>query len=221
MSLDSAQDNYAASGAFGASLGFGERQALVMVDFAVAYFEADSPLFASSPSALEKAQELLQWARQRGMHICHTQVSYDSGGLNGGVFFRKVPALRVFCENSPLAKFAPPVVPRAGEVIVTKHYASAFFGTTLASTLRALGVDCVVIAGMSTSGCVRATALDAIQHGFIPIVVSDACGDRHRDPHHASLFDLQAKYADVMTLSELQIGLERHGVPSTTRSGRR
>lgn len=204
MSLEDARSNYAASGAFGAALGFGTQQALVMVDFAVAYFDPASPLFADAPLALEQAQALLQWARQRGMLVCHTRVSYDSEGLNGGVFFRKIPALRVFCEGSPLAEFAAPVAPHEGEPVITKQYASAFFGTSLASLLRARGVDCVIVAGMSTSGCVRATALDAIQNGFIPVVVGDACGDRHQNPHRANLFDLQAKYADVMPFAELQ-----------------
>ena len=84
--------------------------------------------------------------------------------------------------------------------MITKQYASAFFGTTLASTLTALGVDTLLIAGVSTSGCIRATALDACQHGFIPLVVRDAVGDRHPAPHEANLFDLQAKYAEVVSL---------------------
>jgi nicotinamidase-related amidase len=84
--------------------------------------------------------------------------------------------------------------------VVTKQYASAFFGTTLASQLKALGVDTVLIAGVSTSGCVRATAVDACQHGFVPLVVRDAVGDRHPGPHEANLFDLQAKYAEVVDL---------------------
>jgi maleamate amidohydrolase len=204
MSLEDAERNYAAAGAFGASLGVGHRQALLMVDFAQAYFVPESPLFAGTSAVLERAAELLQWARARGILVCHTQVGYDAAGLNGGVFFRKIPALRVFCEGSPLAEFAPAVVPVPGELVFTKQYASAFFGTSLASALHAQRVDCLIVAGMSTSGCVRASALDAIQHGFIPLVVADACGDRHQAPHEASLFDLGAKYADVMALAEIR-----------------
>lgn len=204
MNQDDVARNYAASHAFGATLGIGQRQALVMVDFAQAYFERESPLFANTPEVLVQAKSLLAWGRSRGWLVCHTRVEYDADGINGGVFFRKVPALRIFCQGQPLGEFTPTLRPAAGEPVVTKQYASAFFGTSLASLLRAQGVDCVVIAGMSTSGCVRATALDAIQHGFIPIVVSDACGDRHAQPHNANLFDLQAKYADVMPLSRLQ-----------------
>jgi len=196
--------NYAAANAFGAPLGTGERQALLMVDFAMAYFDPASPLYAHTPEVLACARELLDWARGRGMPVLHTRVEYDLRGRNGGHFFRKIPALKVFCVGNPFGEFAPEVAPLSTEDVVTKQYASAFFGTSLASTLRALGVDCVIVAGMSTSGCVRATALDALQHGFIPIVVADASGDRHEQPHHASLFDLQAKYADVMSLAELK-----------------
>jgi nicotinamidase-related amidase len=84
--------------------------------------------------------------------------------------------------------------------VISKQYASAFFGTSLASTLTSLGVDTVLIAGLSTSGCVRASAVDCVQHGFVPVVVREAVGDRAREPHEANLFDLQAKYAEVVTL---------------------
>jgi len=204
MSFDDLTRNYESSRAFGASLGTGSRQALVMIDFAVAYFQEDSPLFANVPEVVPQARALLDWARERDMLVCHTRVEYDADGRNGGHFFRKIPALQVFCTGNPLGDFHAELTPLPGEPVFTKQYASAFFGTSLASTLRAEGVDCVIIAGMSTSGCVRASALDAIQHGFIPLVVEDACGDRHAMPHKASLFDLQAKYADVMSLASLQ-----------------
>jgi len=216
MNRDDLTDNYAAQGAFGASLGTGTRHALLMVDFAQAYFVEESPLYAEAPQALECASLLLNWARRHAVTIVHTRVEYDAQGINGGHFFRKVPALRVFCAGNPLGDFAPAVRLLPNELVVTKQYASAFFGTSLASTLRTLGVDCVLIAGMSTSGCVRATALDTIQNGFIPIVVADACGDRHAAPHDASLFDLQAKYADVMTFAQMQAALDAHGLAART-----
>lgn len=206
IQTESLQDNYG-KGAFGGEIGFGTRQALVMVDFAQAYFVPTSPLFANRPEVVGQARALLQWARARGMLVCHTRVEYRADGIDGGVFFRKLPALEVFCAGHPLAGYVPELAPLASEPVVTKQYASAFFGTSLSSTLRAQGVDCVLIAGMSTSGCVRASTVDAIQHGFIPVVVSDACGDRHPQPHDANLFDLNAKYADVMTLAQLQATL--------------
>lgn len=203
---ESLQDNYG-KGAFGGKIGFGTRQALVMIDFAQAYFVPGSPLFANRPEVVGQARALLQWARARGILVCHTRVEYRADGMDGGVFFRKLPALEVFCAGHPLAEYVPELMPLPNEPVVTKQYASAFFGTSLSSTLRAQGVDCVLIAGMSTSGCVRASTVDAIQHGFIPVVVGDACGDRHPQPHDANLFDLNAKYADVLTLAQLQAAL--------------
>lgn len=203
---ESLQQNYG-RGAFGAGLGFGTRQALLMIDFAQAYFVPDSPLFANRDEVVDTAAQLLAWARERKLLVCHTRVEYRPDGLDGGVFFRKIPALKAFCAGNPLGETVPRLAPRPEEPVVTKQYASAFFGTSLASLLRAQGVDCVLMAGMSTSGCVRASAVDAVQHGFIPVVVGDACGDRHPQPHEANLFDLNAKYADVLSLGQLRSAL--------------
>ena len=132
------------------------------------------------------------------MPLLFTNVEYQGGGADGGLFYRKVPALAAFLKGSPLGAFPPTLQPAEGELVVTKQYASAFYGTSLASTLRAMGIDTLLITGFSTSGCVRASALDALQNGFAPFVVADACADRHPGPHEANLFDLQAKYAEVI-----------------------
>ena len=194
-------DNYA-SGGFGLALQPGRRPALLVIDFVRAYLVEGSPLYAAAEPARAAAQALLEAARRAGVPVVHTNVQYQPGGRDGGVFFRKVPALKCFEAGAhpDLAAFAAGLEPAAGETVITKQYASAFFGTTLASTLTSLGVDTVLIAGVSTSGCVRASAVDACQHGFIPLVVREAVGDRHPAPHEANLFDLQAKYAEVVGL---------------------
>ncbi len=194
-------DNYAAGG-FGLALQPGRRPALLVIDFVRAYLVEGSPLYAAAEPARAAAQTLLEAARRSGIPVVHTNVQYQPGGRDGGVFFRKVPALRCFEAGArpDLAEFAAGLEPVAGETVITKQYASAFFGTSLASTLTALGVDTVLIAGVSTSGCVRASAVDACQHGFVPLVVREAVGDRHPAPHEANLFDLQAKYAEVVSL---------------------
>jgi maleamate amidohydrolase len=199
-------DNYA-SGGFGLALQPGRRPALLVIDFVRAYLVQGSPLYAAAEPARAATQTLLEAARRAGVPVVHTNVQYQPGGRDGGVFFRKVPALKCFEAGAhpDLAAFAAGLEPAAGETVITKQYASAFFGTTLASTLTSLGVDTVVIAGVSTSGCVRASAVDACQHGFIPLVVREAVGDRHPAPHEANLFDLQAKYAEVVGL---QLALE-------------
>ncbi len=199
----SLQDNYAAGG-FGLALPPGRRPALLVIDFVRAYLMPGSPLYAGVESAHAACRELLLAAREAGIPIVHTNVQYQAGGRDGGVFFRKVPALKSFEAGAhpDLAAFAEGLEPGPGETLITKQYASAFFGTSLASTLVALGVDTLLIAGVSTSGCVRASTVDACQHGFIPLVVREAVGDRHPAPHDANLFDLQAKYAEVIGLAQ-------------------
>jgi len=201
MTDDDLQADYRRAG-FSNRLGFGERPALLIVDFAMAYLDPESPLYAGVESARDSTVRLLAAARRAQVPVVHTRVEYQPGGLDGGVFFRKVGALECFVRGNPLGDFAPELAPSDDEVVVTKQYASGFFGTSLASTLSAMGIDTVVIAGVSTSGCVRATALDTCQHGFVPIVVRDAVGDRDEGVHEANLFDLDAKYADVVTESE-------------------
>lgn len=192
--------NYA--GAFGGHLPFGKRPALLIVDFVKAYLEKDSPLYAGVEDALASNERLLAAARAAGIPVLFTNVVYAPGGKDGGLFYRKVPALSVFERGSPLGDFPDSLQPVEGELVISKQYASSFFGTHLAATLTSQGVDTLLITGLSTSGCVRATALDACQHGFLPFVVREACGDRHPGPHEASLFDLQAKYAEVISEAE-------------------
>ncbi len=183
---------------FGQTLEPGRRPALLMVDLVMAYFSPGSQLYLDDDGPLDGASRLLAVARSAQVPVIHTQVKYASDGVDGGVFFRKVAGLRHLVAGSPLGEIAPQVAPIAGELVVVKQYASAFFGTSLASTLTAMGIDTVVIAGVSTSGCVRATAVDACQHGFVPLVVRDAVGDREQSLHDANLADLQAKYAEVV-----------------------
>ncbi len=184
----------------------GRRPALLVVDFVRAYLEPGSPLYAGVEDARAAAVRLLAIARKAGIPVMHTNVAYEPGGADGGVFFRKLPALASFerGRHPELAAFAEGLEPRPGEPVVTKQYASAFFGTRLAEALRERGVDTLLIAGLSTSGCVRASTVDACQHGFVPLVVREAVGDRHPAPHEASLFDLQAKYAEVISLAEAE-----------------
>jgi nicotinamidase-related amidase len=205
-------DNYASAG-FGHALAAGQRPALLVIDFVQAYLDRASPLYAGVEPAREACVQLLAAARAHGLPVIHTLVTYQPGGRDGGVFFRKVPALACFEEgrHPQFAAFADGLEPLPGETVIRKQYASAFFATSLASTLTALGVDTLLLAGLSTSGCVRATTVDACQHGFIPLVVRDAVGDRHPGPHEANLFDLQAKYAEVLGEDAVVAYLQRLG----------
>ena len=213
---DTLQQSYSGAG-WGGTLQPGVRPALIVVDFVLAYLQSGSPLYAGVEPARDACVRLLQAAREAAIPVLHTNVRFQPGGRDGGVFFRKLPALRCFEDGvaPALTAFDPALEPCVGETVVTKRYASAFFGTGLASTLTALGIDTLIIAGVSTSGCIRATAVDACQHGFIPLVVRDAVGDRHPAPHEANLFDLQAKYAEVVSLAQVQAYLAQF-VPTTS-----
>lgn len=207
---DALEEDYQQAG-FGDRIGFGKKPALVIIDFVRAYLDKESPLYAGVEDTLVAARKLLAAARAAGIPVLHTNVSFTPGGADGGVFYRKVRALKSFQRGSPLGAFADGLEPLESEPVITKQYASAFFGTSLASTLTAAGIDTVLIAGLSTSGCIRASAVDAVQHGFIPVVVRDAVGDRDPAPHEANLFDLQAKYADVVALAEVEAYLTKLG----------
>lgn len=201
MMSDDLVENY--KKAYGNRVGFGKRPALVLVDFAQAYFDPESELFAGVDAALASALRLRAAAHAAGVPVVLTEVSYQEGGLNGGRFFEKAKPLHNFIQGRRTAAFADGLVPRADEIIVTKQYPSAFFGTSLASTLTANGIDSVILTGLTTSGCVRASCVDSMSHGFRTIVVAEACGDRHPAPHEANLFDMNAKYADVVSEGEV------------------
>lgn len=202
-------DDYARGG-FGGALTVGQRPALLLVDVVMAYLTPDCPLYSPRfEDAAGSCRRLVGAAREAGVPVIFTNVVYRAGGRDGGLFYRKVPALQSFLEGSALGAFPPGLDARDDEVVVTKQYASAFFGTSLAATLTAMGIDSLFITGFSTSGCVRATALDAMQHGFVPMVVADACGDRDARPHEANLFDLSQKYAEVMSEAEAVALMQR------------
>lgn len=176
----------------------GQRPAVLAIDLMRPYFEPGSPFDVGSRECLESAARVIEAARAAGLPVVHTRVTFSAGGADGGLFLRKVPALAALIGDPPASQLMPEVAPREEEVVVIKQYASAFFGTALASTLRSLGVDTVLIVGVSTSGCVRASALDALQSGFVPLVVREGVGDRDRPAHDAALHDLQMKYAEIV-----------------------
>lgn len=191
--------------AFSGRLGWGARPALLVVDLVRAYTEPGGPFLLPDPQpAVAATAALVEAARAGGRPVVWTVVRYTPGLADGGLFVQKVPALAAFADDATggWGAIAPPLAPKPGEPVVAKQYASAFFGTSLAATLHAAGVDTVVVSGVSTSGCIRATATDALNHGFRPQVVRQACADRSPTLHDNNLADLDAKYADVVDLDE-------------------
>lgn len=193
---DELKDNYA--GVFDGGLGFGSKPALILVDFVQAYFAQDCDLYAGVDDILANAIALRDAARRAGILIIYTNVAYAPSLIDGGRFAQKVAPLANFVAGHPMGAWPEGLAPADNELVISKQYASAFFGTTLASTLTANGNDSLIIAGLTTSGCVRATCVDCCSHGFIPIVARQSVGDRHQGPHEASLFDMQAKYGEVV-----------------------
>jgi maleamate amidohydrolase len=201
MAGSSASDNYAR--VYEGRLQPGSRPALLIVDVVAAYLTEGSALYMETAAAARDSNaRLAEAARASGVPVVFTNVRYREDGSDGGVFYRKAPVLKAFVAGSPLGAFPPELAPQPGERVFTKQYPSAFFGTGLAEVLHATSIDTLLITGYSTSGCVRASALDAMQHGFVPLVVREACADRHPAPHEANLFDLQAKYAEVISEAE-------------------
>jgi maleamate amidohydrolase len=189
--------------AFSGRVGWGARPAVLVVDLVRAYTDPGGPFELPDPAAaVEATAALVAAAREAGRPVVWTVVRYASGLADGGLFVRKVPALGCFAEDAAGGWGELTLAPAAGEPVVVKQYASAFFGTPLASTLQALGVDTLVVAGVSTSGCVRASAMDALNSGYRPQVVREACADRTPALHENNLADLDAKYADVVGLDE-------------------
>ena len=195
------QANY--SGVYENRLGFGKRPALILVDFVQAYFDPGCDLYAGVDAALAAAIRVRDAARANGVPVIYTNVVYQKNALNGGRFYQKAKPLRHFLEGSPMGAWPQGLNVRDDELVVSKQYPSAFFGTSLASTLTTLGIETLIHTGVSTSGCVRATCVDSCSYGFIPIIVRDAVGDRHSAPHEANLFDMDAKYGDVVSEAEV------------------
>jgi maleamate amidohydrolase len=189
--------------AYDNKIGFGKRPALILIDFVRAYFEPGCALYSNVEPVLLCALTVRDAAREAGIPVIYTKVVYHRSGIDGGRFFEKAKPLVNFVEGSPMGRWPDGLVPAEDELVISKQYPSAFFGTSLSSTLTSQGIDTLILTGLTTSGCVRATCVDTCSYGFIPIVVDDACGDRHETPHKANLFDMNAKYGDVAPSGEV------------------
>ncbi|KAF1998813.1 Isochorismatase hydrolase [Amniculicola lignicola CBS 123094] len=201
-------DNYVKSG-FAHKMGWGSRPALLLIDVCKAYWSEGSPLDTSSNPASKAAPEsigrLVDAARAGGVPLIWTRVEYTEPDMSdAGVFYCKVPLLAVFQKGKEtgLESWMPGLEPQDGEIVMPKRYPSAFFATDLNTRLQIKGVDTLVVCGVSTSGCVRASTLDAMCLGYRPMVVSEACGDRSPAIHEANIFDMDAKMADVVAEAE-------------------
>jgi len=190
--------------------GFGKRPALIVVDMSVGFTDPASPLHCELEHVVEAIERLLAVVRAARLPVVYTTVGYDEAAREKArVFIDKVPALLTLESGSRWVEIDPRLAPQPGEAVLTKLFASAFYGTPLASLLMAQQCDGVVVTGASTSGCVRATAVDALQHGYRVVVPREAVGDRKPSAHEANLYDIDAKYGDVLPLDAVLEHLEQ------------
>jgi nicotinamidase-related amidase len=188
---------------FGIKLGFGERPALIVIDMIKGFTDATMPLGADLESQLAAHHPLLDVAHARGIPVIFSTVIYNDHDMkDAGLWAVKMKGSLTLKAGTPAVEIDPRLDMRPTDSLLVKKYASCFFGTDLVSRLMNLRADTLIITGCTTSGCVRATAVDAVQNGFRPMVVREAVGDRSKAAHDQSLFDLNAKYADVVSLDE-------------------
>ncbi len=189
--------------------GFGTTPALVVVDVNCGFTDPQSPLVCDLDDVVVAIQRLLRETRAAGFPVVYTTVSYTEGDKRtAAAFIDKVPALLILESGSRWVEIDPRIAPLPDEPVLNKLFASAFHGTALASFLAANRCDSLIVTGASTSGCVRATVVDALQHGYRPIVPRDAVGDRNPAAHEANLYDIDAKYGDVVSVDEVVAYLE-------------
>jgi nicotinamidase-related amidase len=201
MSDEQARQVYERAG-LGQSITLGSRPAVLVVDFSCGFTDPACTLGSELTAEVEATRQLLDAARAKGLPVVYTTIGYEANGKDGGLWLQKVPALGDLQLGGHWAEIDPRLEPREDETVIVKKGASAFFGTNLASVLISQHVDSVILCGATTSGCIRATAVDLLQYGFPAIVPRDCVGDRAQAPHEANLFDIQAKYADVVGLEE-------------------
>ena len=188
---------------FGNSSGFGVQPALLVVDFVNGFNDPDLFGGGNIAQAIAQTAVLLAAAREAGVPVCFTRVVYAADGSDAGIFCLKAPGLKILTEDHVSSAVVDELAPAPGEYVLRKTQPSAFFGTDLIGWLVQRRVDTLIVTGATTSGCVRATVVDAMSHNFRTIVATDCVGDRALGPHDANLFDMGQKYADLMSGTEI------------------
>lgn len=199
---------------FGSTLGPAGNVGLLIIDFVVGF--ADPKVFGGGniPEAIARTEVAIAIARENGWPVAHSRIVYAADGSENNIFSLKVPGMATLTEDNPNSAIVPQLKPHEGELVVRKTVPSAFFGTQLAPWLTQRAVQTLLVAGAVTSGCVRASVVDAMCYGFRPIVLSDCVGDRAIAPHEANLFDMQQKYAAVMSLDSAVEAIRATNRPS-------
>ena len=199
---DELRKDYAAQG-LGGRVGFGTRPSVLVVDFIKGFTDPASPFGSDLDAEIQATNELLAVARAHAVPVIFSTITYDKSLQDAGLWLRKIASNKWLVEDSEWIEVDPRLTRQPQETVLVKKNASCFFATDLTSRLQTLKVDTVIIVGCTTSGCVRATAVDSCSHGFHTVVVEQAVGDRAELPHLAALFDIDSKYGDVVALDEV------------------
>jgi len=202
MSDQEAREVYAAAG-LGQAVTLGSRPAVLVVDFSCGFTDPECTLGSDMTEAVEQTRRLLDAARAKGLPVIYTTIGFDPSLKDGGLWMQKVPSLADLQMGGKWVEIDPRLEPREDETVVLKKGASAFFSTNLPAILTSQGVDSVILCGATTSGCIRASAIDLLQYGYPTLVPRECVADRAQAPHEANLFDINAKYADVVSLDEV------------------
>ncbi len=208
MSDEQAREVYARAG-IGGPVGLGSRPAVLVVDFSCGFTDPDCALGSDLSREVAATRRLLDAARGQGLPVVFTTIGFADDLSDAGIWTAKIPALAELKVGSRWVEIDPRLDRRDGEPVVLKKGASAFFGTTLPAILASRGVDSVILCGATTSGCVRATAVDLLQYGYPSVVPRECVGDRASAPHESNLFDIQAKYCEVVSLDDVLVRLEK------------
>ncbi len=212
MSDEAAKEVYARAG-LGARVTLGTKPCVLVIDFSCGFSDPECPLGSDLTDEIVATRRLLDAARARGVAVVFTTIGFDESLKDGGLWLQKVPALAALQLGGKWVALDPRLGARPDETVIMKKGASGFFGTNLASVLVSQGIDTVILCGATTSGCIRATAVDLLQYGWPTLVPRECVGDRAQAPHDANLFDIQAKYADVVPLEEAIAYVETVGAP--------
>lgn len=183
------------------NIGLGSKPGLIVVDMSLGFTQPESPLGGHFDSVVAATATLIEACRARDLPIVYTTVVYDRDE-DASVFRARLPSLNILKRGSAWVDIDPRLVSSESDLLVEKHFPSAFVGTKVDAYLRSQSADSVIVVGLTTSGCVRATAVDALSHNYPTVVVRDAVGDRNLDAHEANLHDLHAKYVDVLSLEQ-------------------
>lgn len=188
---------------FGQKTGFGRKPALLVVDFVNGFTDPDLLGGGNIAEAVQATVPLLSHFRERALPVVFTRIVYAEDGSDASLWCEKVPRLRDLTETAPASQVVSALSPRAGEIVIRKTQASAFFGTPLSAVLIAKGVDTLVVTGCTTSGCIRASVIDAMSLNYRTVLATDCVGDRALGPHEANIFDMGQKYSDLSTAAEI------------------